>query len=412
MDTKINLRPSGSKRWLSCPASVKHIQGLIDDGTIKDESSSYADEGSLAHALAAIQLGKEVEYDPEWYDLYYCEEMQGYVDDYVHFVQLDVPPEDHDHTVLIEQGVTLFYHPEAPQGTADAVIINNTTQHMYIKDLKYGMGVSVQAEDNTQLMIYAMSVLKEYHELGVVGGNLEDWAITMQIYQPRVIGEEAVREWCITYKTLENECRPITVAAERHLDDKGWDMPYGPSEEACRFCPAAAGCSAHADYLLGELPLDPRSKDVKDMPKPTTMSADDIARVVSVQKQLVKWMGKVESYAKDSLLEGKEIPGYQLVKTLRNRAWADEEDAEKFLRRHFPKDVCTPPKLVSPTTAEALLKKKAKTKKMRPSTWDNFESLFLRDEGNPALATLDDKREPFLPPTAEAEFSEDPSDLL
>lgn len=407
---KPNLRPSGSKRWVSCPGSVSLIQSLVEDGTIKDESSSYADEGSLAHALAAKQLGKDVEYEPEWWDLYYGPEMQGYVDDYVDFVHADVPPEEHNYKVLVEHPVRMFYAPEEPPGTADCIIVDYETKHILIKDLKYGMGVSVRAEDNTQLAIYAMSFFVE-HILAEDPEDAEEWSFTLQIYQPRVIGEEAVRQWECSYEELNDTLEDVRKVSKQHLSGEA-NLPFCPSEDACRFCPAAPVCEAHAQFMFGELPLDPRTNDPKKMPKPETISPDDIARVISIKSQLVKWINKVEAHAKDKLLEGDEIPGYHLVKTLKNRAWSDEEEAVKVLGRQFKKHEYMPPSLVSPTQANKMLKELAKTKKIRPSTFERFEAAVVRDEGNPALAPVDDKREPFLPPTADQEFGDDPSDLL
>ena len=48
------LSASASKRWLSCPPSARLEEKLR--GRFGDKSSSFAEEGTQAHALAELKL--------------------------------------------------------------------------------------------------------------------------------------------------------------------------------------------------------------------------------------------------------------------------------------------------------------------------------------------------------------------
>lgn len=73
------LSPSTAHRWMICPGSV--ARGM----TLPDEPSAYAQEGTIAHALAESMLnGTEYEVPPE----YDTAELREHVQTYVDFVTL------------------------------------------------------------------------------------------------------------------------------------------------------------------------------------------------------------------------------------------------------------------------------------------------------------------------------------
>ena len=49
------LSASAAKRWLNCPPSVRLTESM------PDTSSDYAEEGTVAHALAELKLRKKFE---------------------------------------------------------------------------------------------------------------------------------------------------------------------------------------------------------------------------------------------------------------------------------------------------------------------------------------------------------------
>ncbi|WP_034652394.1 DUF2800 domain-containing protein, partial [Corynebacterium vitaeruminis] len=147
------LSASGAHRWLACPPSATLEAGL------PDSSSQAAEQGTAAHALAEWKLRRAFHDAPttkpvsSWHD----EQMDTLTDDYVAFVQerlRDVRQACADSQVLIEQRLDFSHVVPGGFGTGDCVIIAEPT--LQIIDLKYGQGVMVEAEENPQLMLYAL----------------------------------------------------------------------------------------------------------------------------------------------------------------------------------------------------------------------------------------------------------------
>ena len=144
MTAHAKLSSSGAHRWLHCPGSVEA------EKTLPNTSSFFAEEGSAAHELAEIVLSKLagdcskmigeklIEYDA----FVVTQEMADYVQIYTDYVR--------------NLGGSQFYEQRADfgewvpdgWGTADAIVINRDTIHVI--DLKYGQGLGVDAEGNSQ----------------------------------------------------------------------------------------------------------------------------------------------------------------------------------------------------------------------------------------------------------------------
>lgn len=158
------LSASKAHRWMACPGSIR-----LEDG-IPDTNSSYADDGTRMHTAAAeMLLGQPVSVllDAEELDV-----VQTYVD----WVQLEA----RGHQLMVEQRVDYSDVIGVPDsfGTADAIILAGDV--IKVIDLKTGRGVKVDAEENEQLMLYALGALEVF---GMVG-NFKRAKLT--IVQPRI----------------------------------------------------------------------------------------------------------------------------------------------------------------------------------------------------------------------------------
>lgn len=405
------LRPSGSKTWSNCTASPSFIARLRSEGKLPEEDPGdvYTDEGSLAHEWAEkVLLGEAKVTEIE--DI----EMRRHVKSYVDHV---LSIKSKGYSLGVEEQFQLFYNKKAPLGTADAVLISPDSKKIHIVDLKYGMGVSVQAKENTQIAIYARSAIEELKDMYEFD---EQTLITLTIWQPRVIGEKALRRWVVRL----NELLEFTESLDSTAQDiyAGKNLKFHPEENVCRFCPAKSFCKAYAGHLLGELPLEVENDDNTELSipnrdtliDPEVLTEDQLGKIIKFGPEIVKWINSVQAYVLQETLNGKlGKVGYKPVATHGNRKWANESEAEVFLRKLMNKKQVFEEKLISPTKAEKLLK----ARKTRSATWENFSALVVRPGGGHTLAPLEDKR-PNAAITAEEfedlefEFTEDDMSLL
>ncbi len=82
-----------------------------------------------------------------------------------------------DPVVLIEQRVDFSHWVQDGFGTADCILIADGT--LNICDYKHGKGVEVSAEQNPQMMLYALGTLE------IFDGIYDIDTVRMTIFQPR-----------------------------------------------------------------------------------------------------------------------------------------------------------------------------------------------------------------------------------
>lgn len=243
-DVHAKLSASGSGRWLACPGSV-----ILED-LFEDEGSVYAEEGTTAHAVAEARL--RAEFDPT--DAEKRErvnalketttpEMWQFTGRYVEYcknivetMQLD----GHQARAYIEQRVRFDRWVPDAFGTVDFCAVGGDDLH--IVDFKYGKGVPVNAENNSQMRAYALGFLQE---MECIYDNLK--TVTMHIVQPRI-------------NNISTETMPVEDLLEWADDvlkpraDKAASSTREYATGAqCKFCKAKAACRARAGYLLGKI---------------------------------------------------------------------------------------------------------------------------------------------------------------
>lgn len=365
---------SGSKRWMKCTASCGFIERnrkLLPE----DTDTEYSREGTKAHDLAAacLMLG----FSEELFD---DKDMARHVKGYVKHVESrrDIPGA----VFFLEQDVPLFYHPDE-EGFLDAGIVVPDERLIYIDDLKYGAGVSVQAERNTQLAIYGLSLVDQLQDLF---GFDDGWDVVLEIYQPRVEGEPALRQWQLTLGELRAFCAEIgDIARAIYANPNGGT--FSPDDDTCRFCDAVSICGARAAQLFGDVPEETGlvlKKQQPVFPLPESLSVEQLAHVVKWSPAIKEWLTKCEAAGAHRLHEGHGFPGFKLVHGRSNRKWRDESEVEELLgMTELPQEEWFTIKPISPAQAQEKLSKQ---------DWEKVQHAVIKPEGKLTMVPEDDQR--------------------
>ena len=361
MATHAKLSASGSARWLNCTGSVKAEQSF------KDSSSPAAEYGTCAHELADIVLSTGKDIDSflgqtlnDAPSVKVDHEMIDNVQGYVNYVQSFGGEQFYE--------VRLDYSHLVPNGfgTSDAVVIVDNVIHVI--DLKMGKGVVVDAENNTQGMLYALGAVEEY-------GYLYDFdKVVIHIYQPRV-SNFSTWELSILDLTLFGEY--VTKQAIEALSD---DAPRTPGDKQCQWCKAKATCPALLKHAEKTISADFDNLD--DLPDVDSLTPDKLSVILSNKKLIESWLKAVEEHISHTLLDGEEFPGFKLVAGRSLRRWANEDEAQEQLITLLDEQAFEK-KLLTVAKAEKALGAKRKKE---------IENLIIKPEGKPTLAPESDKR--------------------
>lgn len=365
------LGASSAHRWMNCPGSVAL------NANAPDRSSTYADEGTLAHSLAEnminYNLGRMTKrefnkvFDTIKKNELYSQEMQDYIEGYVNTIwelMNEAKKTTPDAELLTEQRLDFSRYVPDGFGTGDVVIVCDGFVHVI--DLKYGKGVGVSAEENPQLMLYGLGALAAYDLLYGIK------TVKMTIIQPRLdivssyeVYAEDLEEWG------ENTVRPKAEAAL---------LPDAPCSAGswCQFCKVKATCRARA-----EANLELARFEFQD---PRLLSDEEIGGILKRAGEVAAWAGDVKAYAQTEAVEhGKKWDGWKLVEGKSNRKYTDELAVAKALTTAgYDEAVLYERKLLGITAMEKLVGKKNFT--------ELLGELVVKPAGAPTLVEATDKR--------------------
>ena len=361
MAAHAKLSASSSARWLNCPASVKAIQPY------KNTSSKFAEYGTCGHELAEICLN-DFDKSPHAYigqtlsdapTVKVDKEMIGCVEGYIDYVR------SFDGDLFVEERVDYSEWVKEGFGTSDAIVVNDNTCHVI--DLKYGKGIEVYAENNTQAMLYALGVISNYGFLY----EFED--VVLHIYQPR-------RSHFDTWSTTRTELlKWAEWVRERALLSEQDNAPFNPSEKACQWCAHKVKCVALMKHTEAVISAE---FDDLDLPSPDSI---DIDLVLKNKTLIESWLKAVQQHAFDKLSNGEKVKGYKLVAGRSSRKWVDEGEAFKALQTNYDKDELETRKFITVAQAEKLTGK---------ASFSEYIELVIKSEGAPTIAPESDKRKP------------------
>ena len=367
------LSASSAHRWMNCNPSANLEREFAD------RSSEAAAEGSAAHALCEHKLRKALKMrSTRPVSKYDSDEMEMYTDSYVEFVleQIEVAKQHcADPFVLIEQRLDFSCYVPDGFGTGDCLIVADKLLH--IIDFKYGLGVLVDAEENPQMMLYALGALRLFDALYDID------TISMSIFQPR---RENVSTWTITVAELE-EWAEQTLRPKAELAFKG-EGEFNPGPW-CTFCKAAVKCRARAEEKLALARYE--------FAKPPLLTDEEIEDILSRLDDLTKWANEIAAYAQDAAINhGKQWTGFKLVEGRSIRKYTDETAVVAAATVAGYRDIFKK-SLIPITEMEKLMGKKTFA--------EVLGGLVIKPQGKPTLVPASDKR-PAIHTGAKHDFTE------
>ncbi|WP_196600089.1 DUF2800 domain-containing protein [Pectinatus frisingensis] len=374
------LSASGSKRWLACPPSA------LLETKFPDTSSEAAREGTFAHYVAEKILSNYLSKEPLIENQllsplrgreFYSEDLIGYVREYTDACIEKINAAKAADTMavaFIEEKLDFSKWVPKGFGTGDCVIISDGI--LEIIDLKYGKGVPVSAEGNTQMQLYALGAIDTYNML------YDFDLVRMTIVQPRNGGvsqqEKSVKE------LLEWACDVVQPTAAWAIKGEG-ELCAG---DHCQFCRAALKCKTYSDYCMEIAKLEFSGAELLD--------DEDIVLVLERVDHLVSYAKKIKEFALGEALNGKKWTGFKIVEGKSRRVYSDDSKvADTLTTAGYKTDqIFKPKELLGLTEMQKLLTKKK---------FDTLLSdLITKPAGKPALVPATDKRPEYNP--VEADF--------
>lgn len=296
------LSPSASHIWLSCPKSAR----LSED--IPDQETDYARQGTCAHNLCQYKLEKALgleTQDPTSTLEFHDNEMESCSNDYASFVietLEELRKTCKDPVVLIEQHLDFSQWVPEGHGYGDCILVADKTVHVI--DYKHGEGILVEAQNNSQMMCYALGAINLLDELYDID------SVSMTIFQPR---RQNVSTWTIPkQQLLEWAEKVLKPTADLAYKGEGSFC----AGEHCRFCRARNTCRARAEYNL-ELAR-------YDFAMPDTLDDSEISGILGKVDELVSWASDIKEYALKEALNGKHYEGFKVVAGRSTRKYTDE----------------------------------------------------------------------------------------
>jgi hypothetical protein len=311
------LSASGSKRWLSCTPSAK-LEATLPEQKRPSGAFDFSQEGTMAHSLAEAklrhhfgQIGIE-EYQHEEAIIkatpYYNDDFEAHVDSYVLYVRSQIGEGD---TPLFEQRVDFSDWVPDGFGTADVVILSKHS--IRVIDLKFGKGIPVSAQDNTQLRLYALGAYAKFKE---EFPDLKEVSYT--IHQPRL--DSISTDGTTISKLVDWANYFVKPKAKKAWSGAGEFLPG----DWCQFCKAKAQCRARSDYN--------QELAKQEFKEPPLLSEEELVEVLSKAQDLRQWAVDVEDYALNKAITEQVIPkGFKLGTTVTHRKVTDQELAAKVL---------------------------------------------------------------------------------
>jgi hypothetical protein len=320
---------STAKRVIACPGSV----ALVDTMPPKP-SSSYADEGTLLHDSIATILERDV--DPyRLVGLRYedVELTEALIEDKLipalrALDEID-PQGEMEYAVESRVGFGDFL----PDVFGSTDLLGRLGDRAIVLDWKFGDGVAVEVEENSQLLFYAAAA-KRTAETSWAFKDAKE--VELIIVQPPY-----VKRWVTDLARVDAFEKELAAAVKIAARP---DAPLA-SGDHCKWCAAKPVC-----------PIMTGAVDRALKAKLEALPVEQIAHYLEQAPLIEGFIKDLQQLAHGLLEEGQKVPGWKLVNKRATRQWTNEDKAVAFMTQAGV-EAWADPKPLSPAQAEKALKK-------------------------------------------------------
>lgn len=417
------LSPSGSKKWIGCAAS------LLMESFEPNESGQAAINGTAMHTVSEDLLNRYIDEDfkgtaehykgvyvlndgqgpikaaakPPKHAVLFNDEFVQMTDRYVDWaksiihsawavwLEMRVNLSDLLHPgymvpILGEGGEDTGEEEELETfGTADLVALMKLPSGKFmliVGDLKTGRH-KVKARDNTQLMLYALGVLRRLRR------KFDIAEVRLSIFQPYCGGEDS---WDISPEGLEIfrkfAAKRAIVALDKYFAGKKKlkASDFRPSVEACQWCRFAEKCSSRSRAAIDYGGATATDADLDD-DAPIEITNDDLYQQYLKLDELRAHIANVEKAVFSALSKGEKVGPLKLVKGGRmSRKIEDFQPiADILTAARVPRDRLYKESPIGVPEIEKMLAE-------RPRLWAKVQPYITTSEGGPCVAQADDPR--------------------
>lgn len=289
------LSPSAAHRWMNCTAAP------LLERDVEDKSSTFAEEGTLAHAYCAKKLkeflGLAVDEEKaeiaQLNEQYHSGEMDEYTDTYKTIVLEKfnaARAKTKDAQLLVEVKLDFSHYVPDAFGTSDAIIIADGV--MEVIDFKYGKGVKVSAVENPQMMIYALGAWDLFNF------EYDIRKVRMTIVQPRIDN----------LSEFELDAADLLNWAVDELQPKANEAYAGGKQKPgnwCQFCKVKANCKALSSMCIEAQQANPDPRKISKEVMEST--------ILPLLSTFKTWLTGVEEYSLEQALSGVQYQGFKIV---------------------------------------------------------------------------------------------------
>lgn len=331
------ISPSSFERRLLCHGSY------FAEKDLPDVTSIYANEGTLLHKVME-QISTKGKYDE---DIILTSEQQEIIE---YTIKLLDKYNGNSFFNYYEYEVDLSFLGIDIKGTCDRVIIepsfydSNVNEYtkpvLHIIDYKFGKGIKIDVKNNYQLALYAIGVLKKFHDheyfydADINNNGFREVKVVLHIVQP----------YLNNYQTIELSSSDYLFNIDFYaniikkcLDENAIRTP---NEKACRFCKAKINCPALKNIIPTNFEINKSDEELKI--------------ILDNKNLIINYLKSLEEHIKNRIEEGEKFKGYTIRKKNTNRTW--NKDAYEVLTSILQDDAFEK-KLIGITKAERLIGK-------------------------------------------------------